>query len=636
MKKNKIAQIIPALRLKRDLHYFDYLIPETLAKQVKSGQLVEIPFRNQIIKGVILNLLESTEVDSEKIKEIYKIVDPLPFLSSWQLELIKYLADYYFVSMAVLLKMIIPQIPKRSMVSSEKFLQNFKFLKPPQPDLEINNVFKNRESVLLQYFKFEDKIKSYLGLISKVFNENKQIVIICPQLINIKKIFQFLGQYAEQTSILLNDLPKNKYWQEWSKIKSGEVKLIIGTRSAIFAPFSDLGLIIIDEEDNENHKQEEPNPRYNAKEVALKLGELLKAKVVLAALTPSLNSLAKVANNEWSFFKTSENKNLPRVEIIDKKEEFKKGNYSIFSEKLQKDIAAKLQKKEQVFLFLNRKGTATSLQCRDCGYVAICPICKLALTYYAAKQLICHHCGHKQDLFLFCPKCQSPNIKLTGAGTEKVETEIKKIFPQAKIIKIDLQTPSDDRSLEDFEIIIGTQYAFDYLNWQKVGLVGVINADIAFYLPDYRSLEKSYNLLAKITSYLDDSSKGLIIQTSVPENYIFQALKENDYKAFYEIEMEERKTLNYPPFVQLIKLIYQSVDFNGGQKEINEIYEDLKVKVKSVQVIITAPLLAYTEQVRGRFRWQIIIKVLSKNIKLDFLQELPENVIIDVDPENLL
>lgn len=637
MVKNKIAQIIPLTRLKRNLHYFDYLVPENILGRIKRGQLVDIPFRNKNIKGVIFALANQPDKANFKLKDIKEIIDPLPFLHSWQLDLIKDLADYYAVSMSVFLKMIVPEIPKRLRVSHDKFLDEVNFLGPIEPAKDIAEYWQNAKPGLLRYYGWENKIAVYLGLINKILKSKKQVAIIVPQLSDIKKIYQYLLEYKDQTAIFLNDLPKNRYWQEWLKIKKGEAKIIIGTRSAIFAPFADLGLVIIDQEDNENHKQEEPNPRYNVKDVALKIRELLNCRVIFTALSPSLPSLYQAQQKKWQYWEIDKLAQRPEIKVIDRQEEFKKGNYSIFSEELISRLEYNLKRARKVFLFLNRKGLATLAACKDCGYVAACPTCKLPLTLHASKKLVCHHCNYEQNLLLFCPQCQGPNIKLTGSGTEKVAQEIDKAFPLARVIKIDQETPYNQQDFSAYDIIIGTQYAFDFVPWLDVSCIGVINADTSLYLPDFRAGEKTFNNLIKLAGYLADDKKELLIQTFTPDNYIFQAIKNLDYKNFYLHEIKERQLLNYPPVCKLLRLIYQSVEFNGGQREIEEIYNLLKSKVHDTdKIIITPPLLAYTQQVRGRFRWQIIIKILDKDLTLDWLEELPENIIIDRDPENLL
>ncbi|MCX6746197.1 MAG: primosomal protein N' [Candidatus Parcubacteria bacterium] len=542
------------------------------------------------------------------------------------------MAEKYFVSAGVILKMFLPTIPKRLKKSEEVCLVSLKESKVNQNTIPFYNAAK---PVLLRYYNFDNKIQAYLSLIKNVLNKNKQILIIFPFISEAKKFSQNLSEFENITCLFLNNLSPSHFRKEWLKIKTGQVKIIIGTRSAIFAPFKNLDLIIIDEEDNENHKQEEPNPRYNVKSVAIISRDLLKCKVIFTSLTPSLNSLYQVTQKNWQYFELDKLVGLPMIKIIDRQIENKKGNYSIFSQELTERIEYNLKRAKKVFIFLNRKGLATLIRCQDCGYLASCPTCHLPLTYHANKELICHHCNYKEALFLFCPKCKGPNIKLSGTGTEKVEIELKKIFPQSRILKIDIDSPLLNQNPADFDIIIGTQYAFDLINWQEINLIGVINADTLLYLSDYRGLEKTFNLLVKLSLFLADSKKELIIQTFSPDNYCFSALKNLDYKLFFQKELSERKTLNYPPFCQLIKLIYQSIEFNAGQSEINKVYQDLQLKVKDSEMAIYPPLLAYTQQVRGRWRWQIIIKILKPNLDLKFLNDLSENIIIDSEPENL-
>lgn len=639
MKKNnyvkdyKVAQIIPALRLKRNLHFFDYYIPKELEAQIKIGQLVEIPFRNQMVKGVVLNFAEESFNNQFELKFINKAIDPLFGLASWQLALIRYIADYYFVSMAMVLKMLLPDIPKRKVEKYKEKIVGFKTLKDNQVDIE--DIYKNNKPILLVYSDFQTKISVYNQIIKKNIAANLQTVIIVPELINIWEIYSYLGEYKDLISIFLNNLHKNEFWQEWVKIKNGQIKVIMGTRSAIFAPFKNLGVIIIDEEDNINHKQEEPNPRYNVKTVALKLTELTKAKIILSAATPSVNALYQVEKEKWDKHILDQVKELPLITIINRQEEFKKGNYSILSEKLRNSINQNISNKNGTFLFINRKGSATLISCKDCNYIASCPTCKLPLTYHKnSQQLHCHHCDYKTDLFLFCPKCKSPEIKLTGIGTEKVEQEIHKLYPGLKIAIIDKENPIQDI---EADIIIGTQLALNYIDWEKIHTIGVINADTLFYIPDYKSLEKTFNLFWHLMLNIPVKDKELICQTMVPENYIFTALKQPDQQIFYINEIKERVDLHYPPVVKLVKLIYQDIDFNSGEQEINEVYKVIKSKTESNKnILINPPLLVYTQQVRGRFRWQIIIKIIDDKINLDFLNSLPESVIIDVDPENLL
>jgi len=631
----KIAQVIPLTRLKRDMHYFDYAVTDELVNKIKRGQLVEIPFRNKKIKGIVFNLTGQSETKM-KLKPIEAIIDPLPFVNKWQLKLISFLAEYYYVSMSVLIKMMIPEIPKRVRKTGYEFMSDYDFVKIKKMNTKVDQIYKYKKPVLLKSISYEYKINTYLDLIKKAIKKKKQVLIIAPQITDLRNIYKYLGEFKELTSVFLNDMPKNLYWQEWQKIKNGEVNIIIGTRSAIIAPFKDLDMIIIDKEDNENHKQEEPNPRYNVKTVALKIHELTKCKLFFVSNSPSLLSLNKVHKKDWQYLEIDKMKSIPEIKIIDRQDEYRKGNYTSFSEELLSKLEYNLKRGRKVFLFLNRKGTSTLVSCKDCGYLSVCPTCNLPFTLHGNKKLVCHHCDNTQDLFLHCPKCKGTQIKITGTGTEKIESEIKELYPQSRILKLDQETPYIDQRTDDFDIIIGTQYAFNYIDWQQINLVGVINADTLLYLPDYRSMEKSFNLLIKLANFVAKKDKEIIIQSFTPQNYIFKAIKTLDYKNYYINELNERKAFNYPPYSKLIRLIYQSIEYNAGQREIEAVYENIKTKADEQKIIISPPMQAYTQQIRGRWRWQIIIKVIDQEHDLTFLNELPENIIIDRDPESLL
>ncbi len=634
--QKKIVQVIPLTRLKRGLDYFDYLVPEELIKQVKKGQLIDIPFRNKIIKGVIFNFGSNSEMKISKLKSIIAICDPGLRLKKWQLDLIVQIAKDNFVSMSLVLAMMIPQIPKRNRKTDYDFFSDNDFLKLKKKNTKIDQAIKYKKPVLIKYVSYEHKINSYKELIKKAIDKKKQVVIIAPQIIDVRNIYKYLEEFKDKTSVFLNDMPKNLYWQEWSKINQGEVNLIIGTRSAIFAPFKNLHVIIIDQEENENHKQEEPNPRYNVKDVAWFIAQANKSKLLLYSNAPSLLSLNNVHQKDWQYYELEKFTNKPEIIIIDKQDEFRKGNYENFSEELIKQIDYHYKRARKMFLFLNRKGKSTYVTCNDCGYVATCPTCKLPLTLHDNKKLICHHCSFEADIFLQCPKCKSPQIKITGTGTEKIEAEIRTLYPTARVLKLDQETPFIDQKTDDYDIIIGTQYAFNYINWPQIDLIGVVNADTGFNIPDFRSAEKTFSKMVKLASFVNSKDKVFLVQTFSPEHYVFEALRKIDLKSFYVNEIKERKMFNYPPYSSLLKLIYQSFEFNAGKNEINAVYQEIKVYQDNEKLIIIPPLLAYTQQIRGRWRWQIVIKKIYKNVDLDFLKKLPDNLIINNNPENLL
>jgi len=329
---------------------------------------------------------------------------------------------------------------------------------------------------------------------------------------------------------------------------------------------------------------------------------------------------------------------------VDMRDEIKKQNYSPFSELLQEAIKETLEKKQQIFLFINRRGTASSVLCRDCGFVFKCPNCKLPLSYHGASELRCHNCAYKNPLPLFCPQCHGPEIKFSGAGTEKIEKEIKKLNPIAKILRLDIETEEAIKAehksyTAEADIIIGTQYALKFIDWEKIELAGIVSADTLLYLPDFRSGEKTYQLFSEIIFELGSKEKEIIIQTRKPDNLALQALGRNNPELFYNQEIEERKIFHYPPFGKIVKLLYQ----HGNEKkciyESNRVWQELNKKImvdKNIEMSLPAPI--HNLKVRGRFRYQIILKVpLELGDKLgDLLNIVPDDWIIDINPESLL
>lgn len=638
MKKNNIAKIIPLTRLKRDLHFFDYIIPDQLLNIAKKGQLVEVNFRNKKIQGVIHSISSEHDVPISKIKKITNIIDPTPFLSSWQLKLADFMASYYFTSTAAVVKMMVAEPPVREKQSQSHYIPYTSF--KPFKVQTIPRIPTSDKPIVLKYISQDKKITAYIQLIEKAIKSKSQIAIIVPLISDINSLYQYLQKYKEKTSIFLNNLPKNRYFAEWEKIKKQHVNIIIGTRSALFAPFNNLQSIIIDQEDNENHKQEEPNPRYHVKTVALKICELTKARPYLASQTPSLETLYAVHQKHYDYLELDTLEQTPEITIIDRNQEFKKDNYSIFSEELFKRIEQHVYSQKKVFLFLNRKGSSSVVTCSDCGKISMCPTCNLPLTLHQSQKLKCHHCGFEQDMILFCPTCKSPHIKLTGAGTEKVEHELATRLRTANILKIDIDTPLPDNAYEaaiqKADIIIGTSYAFQYIDWDKIHLTGILAADQLFHLPDFRSAEKTFNLLYYLLINTVGERKYIFLQTLSPDNYIIKAVQNLSIKEYYAKEIVHREMLQYPPFSTLVKLILQHDNFNQGEQISQKQFEVLKQQLHKIpEIMIFPPAPAHVQQVRGKFRWHIILKI-PKNTKLDFLYSLPENWIIDKDPESLL
>jgi primosomal protein N' (replication factor Y) len=660
------AEIIPINRLPLRIKTFSYLIPSELENEIKVGQAVEIPFRNKNITGIVLELKKESDLKI-KLKAIIRIIDSTPFMNDKQLKLAFWMADYYHLSLGLILKAILPQIPKRKgkekeIVKNEirpiDLSENLKSIAdaiftvnnplapfdkgeqniPPPPLIR-----GNLQRYYLWYTKDEDKKQIYLELAKRLSLSGKQILLITPEINNLNDLTALFKKYFSNdlVAILHGDLSNGEYFSEWEKIRNNQAKIILGTRIAIFAPVDNLGLIILDREHDSSHKQWDQNPRYHDREIAEKLVELTNVKLLLSDSAPSLESYYKIKNNDYELLELRD-ADIIKPKIIDMREEVRGRNYSPISESLKEAIEKTLEEKKQIFLFINRRGTSTSAICEDCGYVFKCPDCKLPLTYHGDKYLKCHNCNFKQGVPLFCPSCRGPEIKFLGTGTQKIENEIRKIDSNIKIARIDIDTQKKNQAEQkycsvDCDVIIGTQLALKSLDWTRIGLVGIVSADTILYLPDFRSSERTYQLFSDIIYKASEYSPAakIIIQTRKPENYALMALLKSDPGIFYDEELKDREDFHYPPYSQLIKLIFQHPNEKKVIYESRRLWMGLNKKIESLKGIeISQPQPIYSVKVRGRYRYQIIVKIRDKRYQI--LDTIPDNWIIDINPDSLL
>jgi primosomal protein N' (replication factor Y) len=376
---------------------------------------------------------------------------------------------------------------------------------------------------------------------------------------------RFKGRFGDLVAVLHSGLSAGEKYDEWRKIQRKEVKVAVGARSAIFAPFENLGILIIDEEHETSYKQEEM-PRYHAREVAIERAKMYSCPVVLGSATPSLESFARAQKKVYhllSLPSRMNNQALPAVEIIDMREELRDGNRSMFSRKLFDMLKDRLEKQQQSVLFLNKRGHSSFVMCRDCGYVMNCPNCDISLTYHRVnEQMKCHYCGYESHVPHQCPECSSDYIRYFGTGTQKVEDELGKILPEARVIRMDVDTTgrkgSHERLLTDFQngkadILLGTQMIAKGLDFPNITLVGVLSADTMLHLPDFRASEKTFQLLTQVSGRAGRHQLPgeVIIQTYSPEHYSIELAGTQDYDLFYQREMMIRKIRHYPPFYYL-------------------------------------------------------------------------------------
>ena len=428
--------------------------------------------------------------------------------------------------------------------------------------------FNEYDEFLLFGVTGSGKTEIYIQLIEEALKLGKDSIMLVPEIsLTPQTVDRFLSRFGEEKiAVLHSKLSVGERYDQWKKIERGDAKIVIGARSAIFAPVQNLGIIIIDEEHDESYKSE-MSPRYNAKEIASYLGEKNNVPVVLGSATPDMNTYYKAINGKIELVeltKRANNASLPDVEIVDLRTELATGNKTMISGKLHEAIEENLRNKKQTILFLNRRGFSTFIMCRDCGYTAKCKNCDITLTYHLKEnKLKCHYCGYETNALTVCPECGSKNIRYFGTGTQKLEEQVKNLFPQASTIRMDIDTVTKKNSHEDIlnsfkndgiDILIGTQMVVKGHDFPNVTLVGVIAADSSLNIDDYRAHERTFQTLTQVAGRAGrGKDKGkVIIQTYNPDAFCIQYAKKQDYKVFYNTEIMLRKQLRYPPFCDII------------------------------------------------------------------------------------
>ena len=526
------------------------------------------------------------------------------------------------------------------------------------------------ETFLLYGVTGSGKTEIYLQLIDKVIKQDKSAIVLVPEIsLTPQMLNRFISRFGkEKIAVLHSKLSIGERHDEWEKINEGRARIVIGARSAIFAPVKNLGIILVDEEHDASYKSES-TPKYQAKEIADKIAKEKQIPVVLGSATPDLNSFYKAETGEYTLLKLTKraNKsNLPSVEIVDLKQELANGNRSMLSFDLYQSIEENLKNKLQTILFLNRRGYSTFIMCRNCGYTVKCKNCNISMTYHSYEnKLKCHYCGYEEKLMKICPECGSDKIRYFGTGTQKLEQEIHKQFPQAKTIRMDVDTVTKKNSHEqilekfkneDIDILIGTQMVVKGHHFPKVTLVGVIAADSSLSIDDYRATERTFQILTQVAGRAgrENLPGKVIIQTYNPDNFSIQAAQKQNYDQFYETEMELRKQLKYPPFCDIILIGFNSTD----EKEIKKVSEQMYEKIINTSVFkekdeyempkfnVFKPMPSPIDKIQNKFRWRIIIKgnmTLEANQSLNgILKEMYDinykntTITIDVNPNNMM
>ena len=512
----------------------------------------------------------------------------------------------------------------------------------------------DKDVILLHGITGSGKTEIYMHLIKEQLDKKKTAIVLVPEISLTPQMISRFTKHFTNIAVLHSGLSDSEKYDEYRKIKRKEVDIVIGARSAIFAPLENIGVIIIDEEQSQSYKQES-NPKYNAIDVAIKRGKYHNAKVILGSATPTIETYARSDKGYYelvSLNKRANNAKLPIIDIVDMKYEIKKGN-KIFSEKLLNEIKDRLSKKEQIILFLNKRGYSSYQMCSNCGEVIKCPNCDITLTYHKNSDVNrCHYCGYAKKVSDICPYCNNKSLKNFGIGTEQIEEELNKLF-DAKVIRMDIDTTTKKGAHEkiinsfmnhEYDILVGTQMIAKGLDFPLVTLVGVINADTILNIPDFRSNEHTYHLLSQVSGRAGRSDKEgkVIIQTYNPDNYAIKYSKYHNYIGFYKEEMKIRKQLKYPPYFFLALLKIGSNTYEKAKEESKKIYNYID-KNKSSDIIVLGPSVSTISKINKIYYFQIIIKYRNKdnvNKLLNDILSLEENnnkinLNIDINPLNI-
>jgi primosomal protein N' (replication factor Y) len=497
------------------------------------------------------------------------------------------------------------------------------------------------------------KTEVYLQALAEAVKLGKRGIALVPEIaLTPQTIERFASRFPGKVAVLHSKLSLGEQFDEWQRIRDGKFDVVIGSRSAIFAPQPDLGLIIMDEEHEWTYKQD-TTPRYHARDAALKLAELTGAVVILGSATPDVETFYHAQQGDYYLLQLPERitpgEILPQVEVVDLREELKAGNRSLFSRSLSQAMAKALANGEQVILFLNRRGAATFIQCRRCGFVFRCRRCEIAMTHHFVEDsLVCHECNYRIPVPQFCPQCLSRRLNFLGTGTQKLEQEASLTFPHARLLRWDRDATRGRYSHEELlakfrahkaDILIGTQMIAKGLDLPLVTLVGVASADTALNLPDFRAGEKTFQLLSQVAGRAGRGILGgrVIIQTYSPEHYAIQAAAKHDYNAFYNREIEYRRQLRNPPFSRLARLIYGHTNDAHCQREAERMHRQLTAEIESQGIddlTIIGPAPAFIHRLRGRFRWQLILRGSEPATLLSQIP-LPQGWTVDIDPVGL-
>lgn len=633
----KVVEVVIPIPLNKS---FYYTAPSGLDIEKITNRRVEVPFGSRIVTGYALEIKETSDKQI-KFKEIIRVLDNESVITKEMKEMSLWLAETYICSAGEALSTIVPasmKIPKRKSAS-----KNSKKIKTENPGFKLTGYQKealnkiydamsvnHNINFLLHGVTGSGKTEIYLRAIQKALDNNKTAIFLLPEIALTPQFISIVKKrFGDIAALWHSGISMLQKYRIFDSVKNGDVKIVIGARSAVFLPFTDLGLIVIDEEHESTYKQDN-KPCYDAKEIALWRAGYNNAVCIFGSATPAVETYKKSLEGNLNLLELPEridNKQMPAIEMISLKDIKNKG--SVLSNKLISAMKQALARREQIIVFLNRRGFSQTLMCKKCDSVYQCKNCSVSMVYHKKPEILkCHYCGSEIKFPIKCSKCGGKEFAIFGVGTQRVEEELKAIFPHTKIFRLDGDTATGKEVYnkvyegiknEEYDILLGTQMVAKGFDFSRISLVCVIDADTSLYLPDFRSSEKTFQLITQVAGRCGraDIKGKVLVQTKYPDNYALANAKGYNYKKFYNQEIELRRELDYPPFCDVAKVTVRNKDDKKTFNAVKYLYDYIiEEKNKSgYKLTVLGPSQAYIAKQNGTYRWQIILKGKKIEIK---------------------
>ena len=646
---------------------FTYAVPEQLVDKVVVGAVVEVPFGRFAMHGIVWGFEEGKTYEFV-VKAISRLVFDDVVLLPHLKDTIEWVSSYYHAPLVSVVKTVLPpfllKLPKRERkdVAVARSLESGRAVLTQKQDGVLKEILQGgQKSFLLHGVTGAGKTEVYLHAVVEMLEQGKQVIMLVPE---ISLTPQMIGRFKrffpdEEIAIWHSELSPGEKYRLWHKMRSGVIRIVVGSRSAIFSPFSNLGLIVIDEEHDGAYKQDN-NPRYDARMVAEHFAKLTGCLLLCGSATPSVERYYRARKGEIGLLQLTDRvidatakqqqqlfaeSYLPEVGIVD----LRKEPQVIFSRKLQEAITATLEDKKIAFLFLNRRGFSPYLFCTDCGKVVECRDCALPFIYHRKASgpiLLCHHCGLVAKPVTACPSCKSSRVQYGGVGTQKVEGEVQALWPDARVFRMDKDSMGKKGSFEEvyklllarkIDILIGTQMMTKGWDIPGVALIGVVSADVGLHLPDFRAGERTFQLLAQVAGRAGrrGEKSTVLCQTYVPENEYVAAASEHDYVGFFNYEIQLREDFGYPPFGRMVRLVYEDEDEGKAEREALRLAGVLKAVIEKESLALQEPIAVpcFLSKIRTKFRWEIVLQGEAFDTILKVVEGEWK---VDVDPVSMM